>query len=156
SVYGEASLTERQCQHWFTCFHSRDFSVKDAPRLDRPIEIDDDRIKELLKSNRHYTTQEIVEKLNISCTSIENCLKELGYVNKLDIWVPHELIEIHLTKHINISHFFLKRKQNDLFLKQMLTDDEKWIVYDNVERKRSWSKHDEPLQSTSKTDIQTK
>ena len=28
--------------------------------------------------------------------------------------------------------------------------DEKWVVYDDVVRKRSWSKRDEPIQSTSK------
>ncbi|EZA60174.1 hypothetical protein X777_15111 [Ooceraea biroi] len=30
----------------------------------------------------------------------------------------------------------------------MITGDEKWIVYNNVKRKRSWSKRDEPAQST--------
>ena len=32
----------------------------------------------------------------------------------------------------------------------------KWVVYNNVMRKRSWSKQDEPAQSTLKTDIHQK
>ena len=38
-------------------------------------------------------------------------------------------------------------------LKRIITGDEKWVVYDNVVRKRSQSKRDEPAQSTLKADI---
>ena len=31
-VYGEKSLTERQCQNWFARFRSGNFDPKDAPR----------------------------------------------------------------------------------------------------------------------------
>lgn len=69
------------------------------------------------------------------------------------MWVPHELEEIHLTKRIDICDFLLKREKNDPFLKCMITSDEKWIVYNNVEPNRSWSKRDELAQSISKADI---
>ena len=80
-------------------------------------------------------------------------LKQLGYVNELDIWVPHKLNEIQLTKRISICDLLLKRNETDPLLKRIITGDEKWIVYDNVVRKRSWSKRDEPAQSTLKADI---
>ena len=35
----------------------------------------------------------------------------------------------------------------------IVTGDEKLVVYNNVKRKRSWSKKYEPVQSTSKPDI---
>ncbi|XP_026829777.1 histone-lysine N-methyltransferase SETMAR-like, partial [Ooceraea biroi] len=101
-VYGEDALKLRQCQNWFTNFRSGDVNVKDAPRSGRPIEIDDDKIKALIDSNRRLTTREIAENLNISKSSVENHLKRLGYISKLDIWVPHELKEIHLTERIDI------------------------------------------------------
>ena len=90
-VYGEKSLTERQCQNWFARFRSGDFDLKDAPRSGRPTEVDDDKIKAMIENNRHSTTQEIAEaeKLNISHSCLERHLKQLGYVNKLDIWVLH-------------------------------------------------------------------
>ena len=34
-VYGEKSLTERECQNWFPRFRSGDFHLKDAPRSRR-------------------------------------------------------------------------------------------------------------------------
>ncbi|XP_025155848.1 histone-lysine N-methyltransferase SETMAR-like [Harpegnathos saltator] len=43
-------------------------------------------------------------------------------------------------------------KQNEIepFLKQMVTGDEKWITYDNIVRKRSWSKRSETAQTVAK------
>ena len=46
--------------------------------------------------------------------------------------------------------------QNDPFLKRIITGDEKWTVYNNVMRKISWTKKDEPPQSTSKVNINQK
>ena len=93
-VYDEQSLTESQCQNWFARFRSGDFELKDAPRSGRPTEVDDDKIKAMIENNRRSTTREIAEKLNISHICVERHLKQIGYVNKLDIWVPHKLNEI--------------------------------------------------------------
>ena len=94
-VYGDEALKERQCQNWFDKFHSGDFSLKDEKRSDRSVEVDDDLIKAIIDSDRHSTTREIAEKLHVSHICIENHLKQLGYVQKLDTWVPHELKEKH-------------------------------------------------------------
>ena len=52
--------------------------------------------------------------------------------------------------------FSVERNETDPFLKRIITGDKKWLVNDNVVRKRSWSKRDEPAQSTSKVDIHQK
>lgn len=53
AIYGEDALNdiERQCQNWFSKFHSGNFDLKNAPRSDRPIEADDDKIKTLMDAN---------------------------------------------------------------------------------------------------------
>ena len=84
--YGDEALKERQCQNWFDKFRSGDFSLKDEKRSGRPVEVDDD----LIDSDRHSTTREIAEKLRVSRTCIEERLKQLGHVQKLDTWVPRE------------------------------------------------------------------
>ena len=116
-IYGEKSLTERQCQNWFARFRSGDFDLEDAPRSGRPTEVDDDKIKAMIENNRSSTIREVAEKFNISHTYVERHLKQLGYVNKLDIWVPHKLNEIQLTKRISICDSLPKRNETDLFLK---------------------------------------
>ncbi|GFT09067.1 histone-lysine N-methyltransferase SETMAR [Trichonephila clavipes] len=71
---------------------------------------------------------------------IENHLKQLGYVQKLDTWVPHELKETHLMQRINSCDLLKKRNENDPFLKRLITGDEKWVVYSNIKWKRLWSR----------------
>ena len=83
-------------------FRSGSFKVQDASHTDRPTTSDDDKIKALIETNPRMTTREIAEKLDISNSIVYLHLQQLGYVNKLDVCVPHELKEIHLTKRINI------------------------------------------------------
>ena len=94
NVYGEKSLTERQCHNYFARFRSGDFDLKDAPRSGRPTEVDYDKIKAMIENNRRNMTREIAEKLKRSHTCVERHLKQLSYVTKLDIWVLHKLNEI--------------------------------------------------------------
>ena len=81
-------------------FSFRSCDLKDAPRSGCPTEVDDHKIKAIIENNRRITTREIAEKLKLSHTCVERHLKQIGYVNKLDIWVSHKLNEIQLTKRI--------------------------------------------------------
>ena len=93
AVYGEGSVTGWTCQKWFGKFRARDFSLDDAPRSGRPVEVDSDHMETLNENNQCYTTREIADILKISKSSIENHLHQLGYVNHFDVWVPHKLSE---------------------------------------------------------------
>ncbi|XP_035740254.1 histone-lysine N-methyltransferase SETMAR-like [Vespa mandarinia] len=119
-----------------------------------PVEADKDTIKALVDANRRITTREIDEKLNLSNSTVYDHLKGLG--SKLDIWVPHVLTERNLCCRVDVCDSLLKRHENDPFLKRIITEDEKWVVYNNVKRKRSWSRKDEPAQSISKANIHQK
>ncbi|XP_035222849.1 histone-lysine N-methyltransferase SETMAR-like [Stegodyphus dumicola] len=152
-VYGEGVLTVRQCQNWFTKFRSGNFDVEESGR---PVEADKDTIKALLDANRRITTREIGERLNLSNSSVYGHLKGLGLTSKLDVWVPHVLTERNLCRRVDVCDSLLKRQENDPFLKRIITGDEKWVVYNNVKRKRLWSRKDEPAQSVSKANIHQK
>ena len=45
AVYGEGAVTDWTCQKWFVKFHAGDFSLNDAPRSGRPVEVDSDQIE---------------------------------------------------------------------------------------------------------------
>ncbi|GFW53144.1 putative DD34D transposase [Trichonephila clavipes] len=51
---------------------------------------------------------------------------------------------------ISICEALAKRNEIDPFLKWIVTGDEKWVTYDNIVRKRSWSKCGEAAQTVSK------
>ncbi|KAG6801834.1 Ammar1 transposase [Apis mellifera caucasica] len=57
---------------------------------------------------------------------------------------------------INNCDLLKKRNENDPFLKRLITGDEKCVVYNNIKRKRSWSRPHEPAQTTSKAGIHQK
>ncbi|XP_017795708.1 PREDICTED: histone-lysine N-methyltransferase SETMAR-like [Habropoda laboriosa] len=129
---------------------------ENAPRSGRPVEADKDAIKALVDANRRITTREIGERLNLSNSTVYGHLKGMGLTSKLDVWVPHVLTERNLCRRVDACDSLLKRQENDPFLKRIITGDEKWVVYNNVKRKRSWSRKDEPAQSVSKANIHQK
>ena len=126
-VYSDKVLTGRQCRNWFDKFRSGDFSLKDEQRSGRPNKVDNDQIKAIIESGRHLTVREIEEMLKIPKSTIYSYIR-LGQVEKLDIWIPHELKEIRLTKHIDACVLHLKRNEFDPFLKRIITGNEKWMV----------------------------
>lgn len=156
AVYGDDAIQERQCQRWFARFRDGNFDLKDAPRSGRPMEADDDKIKAIIESNPRSTTRDIAETLSLHHSTVHDHLRNLGFISKLDIWVPHTLKEIHLTNRINVADTLLNRDKTDPFLKRLVTGDEKWIVYNNIKRKRSWCRRNDQPQTTSKADIHAK
>ena len=142
-----------KCEKWFAKFHAGDFSLDNAPRSGRSVEVDSDQIETITENIQHYTTREIANILKISKSSTENHLHKLGYVNRFDVWIPRKLSEKNLLDRISTCNSLCKRKENVPFLKQIVTGDEKWILYNNVERKRFWGKRNEPPPTTSKASL---
>ena len=66
ALYGEGAVTDRTCQNWFAKFRAGDFSLDEAPRLGRPVEVDSDQIKAIFENNQCYTTRERADILKIS------------------------------------------------------------------------------------------
>ncbi|GFV67472.1 histone-lysine N-methyltransferase SETMAR [Trichonephila clavipes] len=83
------------------------------------------RIKALVDANRRITTREIGLRLNLSNSTVYDHIKGLGLSSKLDVWVPHVLTERNLCRRIDVCDSFLKRHENDSFLKRIVTGDEK-------------------------------
>ena len=103
------------CQKLFAKFRAGDFSLDDAPRSGRPVEVDSDQIETVIENNECYTWWEIADVLKISRSSTENHLRQPGYVNCFDVWVPHELSEKSLLDHISACDSLLKCNENILF-----------------------------------------
>ena len=58
-----------------------------------------------------------------------------------------------LLDHISACNTLLRHNKNISFLKQIMTDSEKWILYNNVEQKTLWGKQDEPPPTTPKASL---
>ena len=74
------------------------------------MEVGDDKINAMIKSNQRYMTQEILEALHVAQSTIHDHLKKFQFISKLEVWVPHELKEIYLVKHLSICHSLLQHE----------------------------------------------
>ena len=134
-MYGEEASKDRECRNWFDKFRSGDFCLKNDQRSGRPDEVGDDQIKAIIESDHPVIVRKIEEMLKIPKSTIDCHIQPLGLVKKLEIWIPHELKEIHLIKRINACGWHLKRNEFEPFLKRIITGDEKWIVYNKINRR---------------------
>lgn len=76
----------------------------------------------------------------------------MGWISKYDVWVPHELTEKNRMDRVAAHVSLLRVLSLSSFWKEFVTGDEKWILYDNVERKKHWSKPNLPaVQHQSQT-----
>ncbi|QQP53934.1 Putative DD34D transposase, partial [Caligus rogercresseyi] len=115
-----------------------------------PIVENIDKIMEIVESDRYVSTVSIAEELTIAQKTVWNHLNKAGYKKKLDVWVPHELTQKNLIDRISICYSLLNCNKIDPFLKRIVTGDEKWVTYENVKRKRSWSNPGESVQTVVK------
>ena len=60
-VYGEGAVIDQMCQKWSAKFCAGDFSLDDALRSGRPVEVDSNQIEKLIEKNQHYTMWEIAK-----------------------------------------------------------------------------------------------
>ncbi|XP_018055291.1 PREDICTED: histone-lysine N-methyltransferase SETMAR-like [Atta colombica] len=142
AVYDEGIVAERTVQKWFASLKLVISILNNQERSSRPFTTDEDQIKTL--NNPRYMTHKLAEMLNMSKSTIHEHFMKLGYINRFDVWVPQDLTEKNLMDRISICDSLYKRNEKTSFLKQVVMRDEKWIIYNNVERKRSWRKRNEP------------
>lgn len=155
-VYGPDTVTANYVQFWFRRFRSGIFDVKDAPRTGRPVVENVDKITEIIEVDRHVSSRSIAQELKIDHKTVLNHLHKAGFKKKLDVWVPHQLTQKNMMDRISICEALAKRNEIDPFLKRMVTGDEKWVTYDNIVRKRSWSKRGEAAQTVAKPGLTAK
>ena len=113
--------------------------TEDAPRSGRPV-----------VGNCDSCSRSIGQELGMSHQTVINHLKKIGFKKKLDVWVPHDLTQKNIFARMDACESLLNRNKIDPFLKRMVTGDKKWVTYDNVKRKRSWSKSGEAAQTMAK------
>ena len=83
-------------------------------------------------------------------------MKAIGKVSKAGIWVPHQLSAENLLQRVTICTSLSSRNKREPFLKRIVTGDEKWVLYVNVERKRQWLDKDQKALPTAKPGLHPK
>lgn len=137
-AYGEAALSERSCREWFQKFKNGEFDIEDKKRSGRPKVYEDAELEALLNQDSCQTQEELAFTLGVTQQAISHRLKSLGMIQKQGHWVPYELTPRNVERRFSTCEILLARHKRKAFLHRIVTDDEKWIYYDNPKRKKSW------------------
>ncbi|GFW84946.1 histone-lysine N-methyltransferase SETMAR [Trichonephila clavipes] len=152
AVFGKDIVNVRTCQGWFSKFHTGDLSLQERDRSGRQSKInDDDVLRSMLEIKPHLTSREIAEEFGIHHTTVRDHINPLGFVLKQSVWVPHELMEKSLSDHVIMRSSHLTRHNEEPFLEKLITGDEKWILYENIKRKKILMQTRNIISNSSKT-----
>lgn len=55
--------------------------------------------------------------------------KVLDLTSKLDIWIFHVFMKKYLYRPVEVCDLLIKGQEKDAFLKRIITEDEKWVLY---------------------------
>jgi transposase len=136
STMGEDVVSIRTAQHWFNRFKNGNLELEDLPRSGRPREVDTDVLRELIEDDPRWTTRCLAEQLRCSHTIIEKHLKELGKTWRYGVWIPHELSPHQLQHRVDACMDLTTSHRNNAWLHNVVTGDEKWVLYVNYSRSR--------------------
>lgn len=122
-----------RCSIWFAKLRADNLDVEDAPRAEK-------RSRERYSRGINWcipTGNNSGDHWDVSNSTFHDLLKRLGFSSKLYIWV---LTKRNLCRRVDFCDLLLNGQENDLFLKRIISTDNKWIIYNNAIRKNSWSK----------------
>ena len=155
-AFGDQAVSVRVCQQWFSRFKNGDFDLNDKEHTGRPRETENDKIQALLDGDPRQSSRQLADKLGIDHKTVLNHLHQMGKIQKVGKWVPHQLLESNQNQRLTIVTSLLVRQQKKSFLHRIVTGDEKWIYYENPTHKKQWLDPGQPSTSTPKSDIHRK
>ena len=85
--------------------------------------------------NPQTTQHELATTLDCSQKTISNYLRSLGKVQKLGNWIPYDLLKNNKNQRIMVCTSLLSLQNSLPFLEQIVTGDEKWVLYVNLKRR---------------------
>ena len=135
---GQDKISLSTIKVWFSRFRNKDYRLDDKPRSGRPSEIDIEDLKALIERDPRLTTQCLAEQLGCSHTTIERHLSDLGKTWKYGLWIPHELTKAQLDRRVDTCLELLSARRHFEWLNNLITSDEKWVMYVNYTCKRQW------------------
>lgn len=134
----------------------KDYSLKDELKSGRTSEINLNELKQLIETDPTLTTREMASKLACSQPAIIYHFKDLRLVSKLGELIPHDLSKVQLKKRVEYCQKLLSFRRTKGWVDNLITGDEKWVLYANIVRKRQWLKPGQTAKPTPKADLHPK
>lgn len=138
SIYDDNSLSVAQCYRWYERFRNGNRSLEDNPKSGRPSLVDNQILRQLVESDPRKSCEELAHKMSVDRETIRDHLHQIGKSFRAGIWMPYKLSENQKSLRITLCNSNLIRNEKNPFLKQIITSDEKWVMYDNSHKGNQW------------------
>ncbi|XP_029636902.1 histone-lysine N-methyltransferase SETMAR-like [Octopus sinensis] len=136
-VYGDAAAGKSIVRSWFAKFKAGELSCADDSLSGRSSKLYEGVSKGKIETNLNITARELADELEISKSTAHEYLMKSRCISRYNVWVPHKFSEKNCLDRYSVCDILLKRNESMFFLKQHVTGNEKWIVYQSVVRKLS-------------------
>lgn len=149
-VEGPDAINKRTAIRWFAKFKSGDISLKRHPGSGRVSMFDEDLLKESIESNPSKSTRLLAAEVGSSKSTIQRHLHSIEKKYKAPRIDPYELSESQANTRLEICKSLLNNPLDDRFFKMIVAMDEKWVLFNNPNRKYLWLSENEPPASCPK------
>lgn len=144
-VYPQEVPSEHTVRNWFKRFEAHNYNLEDEERSQPARVMDLDLLRSTVEGDPFATTREIAQTLRVDQATVVRGLQKLGKVRKLGRWIPHVLSDKNKNCRVDTAMSLLTYERTTAWLDNLITGDEKWIVYHHVVRRAQWvDKEDQP------------
>ena len=151
-IYGDV-ICEKTVRTWVSRFKSGDLTLEDKDGRGRKPEVDVEALKDLVESDPRQTLKEMAAIIDISHETVRQHLIGLSKVRREGIWIPKQLTATQLKNRLTIASSLLTHYEKTPFLRDIVTGDEKWVLYVNVKKRKQWLNPGQTPLATAKTDL---
>ena len=116
-------------------FKIGDFDVADKEHGKPPKKYEDVELQALLDEDDSQTQKQLAEQLSVCQQAVSNRLREMGKIQKVGRWEPHELNERQIERRKNISEILLERYRRKSFLHRIVTGDKSGFFLESQAQK---------------------
>ena len=92
-------------------------------------------LKQLIEEDPRSATGCLAEGYGRSCVAVEIHLHELGSTWKYGVWMSHKLSPLQLQHRVDACMELSTSHRNHQWLRNLVTGNEKWMLYINHERR---------------------
>ena len=156
NALGEDTTSISTVKRCFARFEGGDTDFEEKPRSGRPLKVEDSLILGAVKEDPEVSTRSLATRLRCSHQTVLSRLQVLGYRKVLTRWIPHVLTDSTRFTRISICQSLLLRPQRKEFLRDLITGDESWVLYDSNTRRALWLPQGEDPPTQAKSDLHPK
>lgn len=135
SAIGPNVISQSTEYWWFSRFVLKDYWLRDEARSRRPVEVNSVELKSAIEHDPTTTVRKMGESLSFSLSTVQHHFKKLNLSPKLGELKPYELSPRQKMRRVECCENLLSMRRNKPWLNNLITCDEKWVLYSNIKKK---------------------